>query len=180
MVVILFIVSFIFGFFSNESNYVNILIYYFGIVILSFIYIYILSLDKCRTKKGIIEYSKWLAHKRFLKDFGTFDEKDLPDIVLWEKYYVTAVTLGCSNNALDKMKIRIENNPKFDKTMLLFSQCMQYQNIKTFENVFNTIKYNANKETYRSSSSRKRDYSSNNYHSSPGGTGGGGGGWSRF
>ena len=180
LVVILFIVSFIFGFFSNESNYVNILIYYFGIVILSFIYIYILSLDKCKTKKGIIEYSKWLAHKRFLKDFGTFDEKDLPDIVLWEKYYVTAVTLGCSNNALDKMKIRIENNPKFDKTMLLFSQCMQYQNIKTFENVFNTIKYNANKETYRSSSSRKRDYSSNNYHSSPGGTGGGGGGWSRF
>lgn len=39
--------------------------------------------NKRRTKKGMLEYSKWLAHKRFLNDFSNFNQKELPEIILW-------------------------------------------------------------------------------------------------
>lgn len=187
LVVICFtFISIILGFFINGNGYINILTYYLGVILLSFIYIYILSLDKDRTRKGIIEYSKWLAHKRFLKDFGTFDEKDFPEIILWEKYYVTAVVLGCSNKVLEKIKIKLVDNHTFDQSTSLLNQYVLYQNTKTFENAFNTLIYNTTKH-YKSYNRRNNfsNSSSNNNSSysggnSSGGTGGGGGGWSRF
>ena len=38
---------------------------------------YILSISK-RTKEGMLEYKKWMAFKKFLLDFGRFNEKELP------------------------------------------------------------------------------------------------------
>jgi uncharacterized membrane protein len=47
--------------------------------------IYIITFSK-RTKKGNDHYKKWNALKAFLIDFGTFKDKELPEIHLWEKY----------------------------------------------------------------------------------------------
>ena len=35
-------------------------------------------------------------------DFGRMDTKDLPEIVLWEKYLAYAVTLGCADKLAKK------------------------------------------------------------------------------
>ena len=69
--------------------------------------IYLLVFKK-KTKKGIEHYTKWMAFKRFLKDFGRFKEKELPEIKLWEQYLVYAHILGIAKEVEKEMKIKME------------------------------------------------------------------------
>ena len=186
---IICLISIILGFFIKGNGYINVLNYYLIIIALSIIFKKIISFDKNRTKKGQMEYSKWLAHKRFLKDFGKFDEKDLPETILWDRYFVTAVILGCANQVLDKMEISIVDYETLDELQSLLWQYIQYQSIKNLERSLNSL---MNKATAYSrvtlsysggSGGSSRDYSSGGGFgggSSSGGSGGGGGSWSRF
>lgn len=182
-------ISIILGFFVNGNGYISVLNYYLIIIVLGIIFKKVNSLDKNRTQKGQTEYSKWLAHKRFLKDFGKFDEKDLPETILWNKYFVTAVIFGCANQILDKMEINVVNYESLDNFQLMIWQYMQYQNIKNLQKSLQILMNKATAYSRRSilSGSRNegndRKYSSGNGFgggSSSGGSGGGGGGWSRF
>lgn len=180
------LISIILGLFINGNGYISVLNYYLITIILSFVNNQILSLDKGRTKKGAIEYSKWLAHKRFLKDFGRFETKDLPEIILWDRYFVTAVTLGCSNQVLKQMEIRVIDYEAIDELQSMIFQYMQYQNMKRLEHTISSLIHNAKSHSTigsPSSSSGGSNYSSGGGYgggSSSGGSGGGGGGWSRF
>lgn len=62
---------------------------------------------KC-TDKGIEEYKKWHGLRNFLMDFSKIDEKEIPEVTLWEKYLVYGTALGVSKKVLDTMKIKIE------------------------------------------------------------------------
>ncbi len=183
MPIIIGILGFVLGFFINGNGYINILSYYTLITVLSYIYYKILKSDKRRTRKGQLEYSKWLAHKRFLKDFGSFEQKELPEIILWEKYLVTATILGCSSQILKQMKIYVNS---YDGLEEVLSEYMNYQTIEQLNNSLNSLVSKAKSEySYRNTSSNsKRDtYSSSSGFgggSSTGGTGGGGGSWGRF
>ena len=73
--------------------------------IISFIYFCIYTR---RTKEGNEEYLKWIGLKNFMNDFGKMDIKELPEIMLWEKYLVYAVTLGCANKLIKTMKIKVK------------------------------------------------------------------------
>ena len=77
-------------------------------IILIIALIYFLVVKK-RTKKGIEDFAKLKAFKRFLKDFGKFDDKDLPEVKLWDKYLVYATALGLSKKVSASMKIKFEN-----------------------------------------------------------------------
>ena len=73
-----------------------------------------------RSKKGVLHYKKWLALKKFMEDFGTMDEKELPEIIVWEKYLVYATVLGCADKLekdmktrFDQMNLTEENYPEF-------------------------------------------------------------------
>ena len=68
--------------------------------------IYFVSIQK-KTKFGREEYEKWSALKRFLQDFGKFDTKDLPDMILWEKFLVYAYVFGCAKELEKTMKIKM-------------------------------------------------------------------------
>ncbi|HOZ88612.1 MAG TPA: DUF2207 domain-containing protein [Bacilli bacterium] len=59
-----------------------------------------------RTPKGNDHYQKWLAFKRFLNDFGLFDTKELPEIILWERYLVYAVIFGLAGKVQKVMNTR--------------------------------------------------------------------------
>ncbi len=110
-----------FGVFYGLSNCtLQVLGYLLGITIINSIYLVINANDKNRTKKGKEEYSKWLAHKRFLKDFSNFDEKDLPEITLWERYLVTATVLGCADKVEKKMKMSITDTSNIDTNLLIY------------------------------------------------------------
>lgn len=61
-----------------------------------------------KTEKGSLEYAKWQAFKRFLKDFGLLHEKELPEVKLWGKYLVYATILGCADEVEKAMKIHMD------------------------------------------------------------------------
>ncbi len=61
-----------------------------------------------RTKKGNEDYHKWLAFKRFLEDFGTFETKELPEIVLWERYMVYATVFNLASQVAKVMNVKIK------------------------------------------------------------------------
>ena len=84
---------------------------FFVVGIVSLVYlIYIVTIRK-RTVKGNEHYVRWKAFKKFLLDFGRFDEKDLPEIVLWEKYLVYATVLGVADKVSKAMQVKLEQMP---------------------------------------------------------------------
>ena len=95
----IFIISVILGVASLISFAFNI----FGIMAI----IYFICSSK-RTKLGSEEYFKWKGLKNFLNDFGRLDEKDLPEIKLWEKYLVYATVFGIATKVQKSMKINLD------------------------------------------------------------------------
>lgn len=71
--------------------------------------IYLATITK-RTIKGVEHYAKWQAFKNFLNDFGTFELKELPEIVLWERYLVYATVFGLAKKLEKVMKVYIAEN----------------------------------------------------------------------
>lgn len=69
-------------------------------------FIYVLSFQKY-TPKGREHYLKWSAFKNFLKDFGSFSDKELPEIKLWEKYLVYATIFGLAKEVQKTMKVKL-------------------------------------------------------------------------
>lgn len=85
--------------------------------------IYFSSATK-RTKKGNEQYHKWKGLKNFLADFGRLDEKDLPEIKLWERYLVYATMFGLAAKVQNAMKMNLERmnySDNIDFTYLYFN-----------------------------------------------------------
>ncbi len=125
------VVGFVLGFLCiyMEVGLFSIIFFLVGIASL----IYFVSIQK-KTKFGREEYEKWSALKRFLQDFGKFDTKDLPDMILWEKFLVYAYVFGCAKELEKTMKIKMNEmgatpvagyyyDPSFTD-MLIFSHVM--------------------------------------------------------
>lgn len=70
--------------------------------------IYTLSFKKW-TKKGREHYLKWNAFKNFLTDFGSFKEKEIPEIALWDKYLVYATVFGIAKEVQKAMKVQLSS-----------------------------------------------------------------------
>lgn len=151
--------------------------------ILTIVYIiYILSFNK-RTPRGAIDFAKWSAFKRFLNDFGRFDEKELPEITLWERYLVYANIFGIADKVGKTMKIKFnEINPNYTGTDLLFDY-VRWNNLNYIINnsvssSIHTAQTKVNEAIARSSSSSGGGFGGG--FSSGGGFGGGGGGGRGF
>ncbi len=54
---------------------------------------------------AIDEMEKWKGLKRFMEDFSQLDKKEIPEIVLWEKYLVYATAFGIADKVLKQLKI---------------------------------------------------------------------------
>ena len=167
--IIMFIIM-IAGVNYKTNNGENIIIGLILISIVSFISYKIISKDKGRTELGAEEYSKWLAHKRYLQHFSNFDEKDLPEVILWEKYLVTATILGCADKVQKRLKLYIADTDNDYYDDILFYRNLNYI-VRSINSSVNTSISVANSELYSGGSS-----------SSSGGFGGGssGGGGRRW
>ena len=58
------------------------------------------------TKEGTEERAKWRGLKNFLKDFSLIDEREIPELVLWEQYLVYATGFGIANKVLKQLKTK--------------------------------------------------------------------------
>jgi uncharacterized membrane protein len=139
--------------------------------------LYVVALKK-RTKKGIEDFAKWKAFKRFLKDFGTFDQKDLPEIYLWDKYLVYATVLGVAKKVSKSMKIKIKDY--YDGKNYEFSNI--YLNYMLFNAINDSVSQSfkmARTEVARIASSNMASAVGSGGGFSSGGGGGTGGGGGR-
>ena len=115
--IVIFVLSYLF---SIDYIFENIILKAAGFLVLivgiSFI-VYVTTFSK-KTIKGALHYYSWKGMKKFLLAFGRFKEKELPEIVLWEKYLVYAAALGVADKVEKQMKIKIKNiaetNPNFN------------------------------------------------------------------
>lgn len=119
------------------------------------------------TQKGINEQEQWKAFKKYMEDFSYLNEKEVPQLVLWEKYLVFATAFGIADKVLKQLKVKYPelNDPDTIHSMILFNSMYS-------SNGFNTGFINS------ISSSTSRMYSST-YSSGSGGGGGFSGGGRR-
>jgi len=58
------------------------------------------------TEQGSQEKEEWNALVNYMKHFSKFDEKGVPDLILWEQYLVYATTFGIADEVIKQMKAR--------------------------------------------------------------------------
>lgn len=122
-----------------------------------------------RTKRANEEYQLWMGLKNFMKDFGTLDKKDLPDIVLWEKYLVYAVTLGVADKLAKTMEIRATELQEFNSSDVLFD----YYYFNHLTSFTRSINYAVQSSVSAAQSARSAAHTASSSSSSGGGFGGG-------
>lgn len=151
------------------------MIYVFSCLILFNTLLLITITRKKRTPNGALEYSKWLAHKRFLKDFSKFDEKDLPEIKLWEKYMVTATVLGCANKVQKAMKLKIANLNEYDDSFFMDMYLINSMNRDLTRTINRAVNSSINTANYTISAAESSSSSSDGFGGGSSFGGGGGG-----
>ncbi|MBQ7881908.1 MAG: DUF2207 domain-containing protein, partial [Treponema sp.] len=55
------------------------------------------------TQKGVNEIEEWKALKKYMEDFSLLDEKEVPDIVIWEKFLVYATAFGIAEKVIKQL-----------------------------------------------------------------------------
>jgi len=163
--VILLIVSFvIFSYAMGEG--VDFIPTYFIFFVSIIFFIYTILVIK-KTQRGAEHYDKWKTFKNFLNDFGSFELKELPEIVLWERYLVYATIFGLADKVQKSMNVRIQ---ELDVTS------MDYYPSYVYINMGNSISSSINSAINSAYSRQAANYS--NSHSSSSSGGGFGGGFS--
>lgn len=108
------------GLFAISVN-IGMLVLPIIVLFTSIIFILYSLLFSKRTVRGNEDYKKWRAFKKFLLDFGRFNEKELPEIILWERYLVYATVFGIADKVSKVMKVKFEqmnvNDTSFNHTL---------------------------------------------------------------
>lgn len=121
------------------------------------------------TQKGVDEKSHWVGLKKYMEDFSLLKEKEVPDLVLWEKFLVFATAFGISKKVIKQLKIIYPELANEDLTNSRYA----YMHVICNSSVnFNFV------DTISSSISTATNYSSGD--GSGGGFSGGGGGGRRW
>lgn len=134
------------------------------------------------TENGMKEKSEWKALKKYMEDYSLLNEKEVPDIVLWEKYLVYATTFGISKKIINQLKTvhpemfmnQSENYNKYSYWNIVSDNRFGENSLS---NLSEKIEY-AYRNSVRSYNSEVASYASSSYSdssSSSSGDGSGGG-----
>ena len=164
--------------FALDLSWLGIII----IIIMIALIIFVIT-RKFYTKKGAEHYAKWMAHKRFLEDFSRFDEKELPEVTLWDKYLVYATILDCADKLSKEMELKMPNMDTSNTTYVGYNPYMTHYIITT--NLYSSINSGIHTAVASSRSSIASSQSSSGGGFGGGSIGGGGsfgggGGGGRF
>ena len=121
------------------------------------------------TQKGTDEKEAWKGLKNFMEDFSMLDKKEVPELVLWEKYLVYATAFGISDKVLKQLKVVY---PQITDEQFMNSYGYSYLYLMSSRNFSNNFVRSINNSVTSA-------YNSVNYSSGSGGGGGfsGGGGF---
>ena len=68
------------------------------------------------TIEGVNEWAKWNGLKKYMEEFSLLNEKEVPQIAIWEEFLVYATAFGIADKVLKQLKIvypDIENTVTF-------------------------------------------------------------------
>jgi len=153
------------------------------LAILAIIFIIYIASSTKRTRNGNELYLKWNGLKNFIKDFGNFEEKELPDIKLWEKYLVYAHIFGLADELRKQMEVKIPNVDEVSSGLNTYDYIRINNAIsKSVTTTVNAAITNANSKIASSESSSGGGFGGGFSGGSSGGgfSGGGGSGGGRF
>ena len=121
------------------------------------------------TQKGVDEKEAWIGLKNYMEDFSMMDQKEVPELVLWEKYLVYATAFGIADTVLKQLKVVY---PQITDMEYMNSHGYTYLYYMSYGNFTNNFIHSIN-------TSVTNTYNSINYSSGSGSGGGfsGGGGF---
>ena len=141
--------------------------------IIAAVYCYKLANEfKTLTQKGEDEKEQWKGLSNYMKDFSLIKDREVPELVLWEKYLVYATAFGVAEQVLKQLKVVY---PQFSDPDYMNNSGYVYLYLMNSRNFNNSFLDSLN-------SSVNSAYTSAANYSSGGGSGGGfsGGGGRRW
>ena len=139
---------------------------------------------KKRSVKSNEDYAKWNGLKNFLLDFGNFNDKEIPEVYLWEKYLVYATVFGIADKVQEQMKIKLRDinyDTSTDFTFLYFNNWYFYHSLNSsLTNSIASAKNTITSHEIASSSNSSSGGFGGGSSFGGGGFGGGGSGGGRF
>lgn len=123
------------------------------------------------TQKGIDEKEQWEGLKKYMEDFSMLNEREVPELVLWEKYLVYATAFGIADKVLKQLKVKY---PEFSDDAYLRNTTYFYLMTRTDLNTSFVNSISTSMQRAYQSSVSSSDYSSGGGYG--GGFSGGGGG----
>lgn len=75
------------------------------------------------TQDGLDQKEMWKGLKKYMEDFSLLKEREVPELVIWEKYLVYATAFGISEKVLKQLKIVY---PTIDQTDMLNTSAYMY------------------------------------------------------
>lgn len=57
------------------------------------------------TQKGVDEQEQWEGLKKYMEDFSMIKDREVPELILWEKYLVYATLFGNADKVLEQLKV---------------------------------------------------------------------------
>ena len=116
------------------------------------------------TQKGVNEIEAWKGLKKYMEDFSLLNEKEVPDIVLWEKFLVYATAFGIAEKVIRQLKMVYPNFEQLTGNDYTVTYLMMNTN---FNSSFSSTVSSSMSSTYSSATGGGGGFS--------GGGGGGGG-----
>ena len=102
------------------------------------------------TQKGVDQVEQLKGLKKFMEDFSMLDKREVPELVLWEKYLVYATVFGVADKVIKQLKIVY---PDFEQNMDLQTySCMNLMMHNDFNSSFTRAINSAISSTYSSGS----------------------------
>ena len=83
--------------------------------------IYVNGVDR-RSEKGNEDFVRWKAFKKFLEEFGSFEDYPVPSLIIWEHYLVYATSFGIADKVSEqlKLKLNLEEIASVDNTFVVY------------------------------------------------------------
>lgn len=142
------------------------------------------------SQKGDLELHQWKGLKKYMEDYSLLKDKQVPDIVLWEKFLVYATTFGISKQVIKQLKVvhpemfmeDVQTGTNYSNTFYRYTYWNIISNNSYGENCFNSLS-NGLEDVYRGAERAYTVAHSSSSSGSGGGggfSGGGGGRWRRW
>lgn len=78
-------------------------------LLLSLVLVILTSIELAKinvfTQEGINESEKWKGLKKYMEEFSMLDKREVPEIIIWEKFLVYATAFGIADKVLKQLKI---------------------------------------------------------------------------